>query len=133
LACAIRELPPGYRTIFLLHEVQGYDHQEIAQMLGCCTGNSESQLLKPSCEFASGWHIRRKPGPQPFELVDHAPNSQGHYLRRGLSIGRSVASSRRQAFFAIDSDEMAARVERNCQRQARRSTRFPWVIRANMK
>jgi RNA polymerase sigma factor (sigma-70 family) len=43
LACAIREPPRGYRTIFLLHEVQGYDHQEIAEMLGCCAGNSKSQ------------------------------------------------------------------------------------------
>jgi RNA polymerase sigma-70 factor (ECF subfamily) len=46
LARAIQELPPGYRTIFLLHEVEGYEHQEIAQMLGCSVGNSKSQLYK---------------------------------------------------------------------------------------
>jgi RNA polymerase sigma-70 factor (ECF subfamily) len=46
LACAIRELPYGYRTIFLLHEVEGYEHQEIAEMLGCSVGNSKSQLHK---------------------------------------------------------------------------------------
>src|SRR6202795_2721784 len=33
LARAIKELPDGYRTIFLLHEVDGYEHQEIAQLL----------------------------------------------------------------------------------------------------
>src|SRR5579863_8238796 len=43
---AIRELPDGYRTVFLLHEVEGYEHQEIAQLLGCSTGNSKSQLYK---------------------------------------------------------------------------------------
>lgn len=43
---AIRELPEGYRTIFLLHEVEGYEHQEIAALLGCSTGNSKSQLHK---------------------------------------------------------------------------------------
>ncbi len=42
----IRELPEGYRTIFLLHEVEGYEHKEIAAFLGCSTGNSKSQLHK---------------------------------------------------------------------------------------
>jgi len=46
LAEAIRELPEGYRTIFLLHEVEGYEHGEIAEFLGCSTGNSKSQLHK---------------------------------------------------------------------------------------
>jgi RNA polymerase sigma-70 factor (ECF subfamily) len=46
LARALRELPRGYRTIFVLHEVEGYEHQEIAEMLGCSVGNSKSQLHK---------------------------------------------------------------------------------------
>jgi len=46
LASAIKELPHGYKTIFLLHEVEGYEHQEIAEMLGCSVGNSKSQLHK---------------------------------------------------------------------------------------
>jgi len=43
---AIGELPEGYRTVFLLHEVEGYEHQEIAELLGCSLGNSKSQLHK---------------------------------------------------------------------------------------
>ena len=43
---ALKELPAGYRTIFLMHEVQGYEHQEIAQLLDCSVGNSKSQLHK---------------------------------------------------------------------------------------
>jgi RNA polymerase sigma-70 factor (ECF subfamily) len=43
---AISELPEGYRTIFLLHEVEGYEHREIAELLGCSIGNSKSQLHK---------------------------------------------------------------------------------------
>ena len=43
---AIRDLPEGYRTVFLLHEVEGYEHKEIAAFLGCSTGNSKSQLHK---------------------------------------------------------------------------------------
>src|SRR5580693_7169932 len=46
LARAMKDLPPGYRTIFLLHEVEGYEHQEIAEMLSCSVGNSKSQLYK---------------------------------------------------------------------------------------
>jgi RNA polymerase sigma-70 factor (ECF subfamily) len=46
LTRAIKELPAGYRTIFLLHEVEGYEHQEIAQLLDCSVGNSKSQLHK---------------------------------------------------------------------------------------
>jgi len=46
LARAINDLPPGYRTIFLMHEVQGYEHQEIARLLHCSIGNSKSQLHK---------------------------------------------------------------------------------------
>ena len=43
---AIAELPPGYRIIFVLHEIEGYEHNEIAELLGCSIGNSKSQLHK---------------------------------------------------------------------------------------
>jgi RNA polymerase sigma-70 factor, ECF subfamily len=46
LTRAISELPEGYRTVFLLHEVEGYEHREIAEFLGCSTGNCKSQLHK---------------------------------------------------------------------------------------
>jgi len=43
---AIEALPPGYRSIFVLHDVEGYEHNEIAGMVGCSIGNSKSQLHK---------------------------------------------------------------------------------------
>src|SRR5271163_1867918 len=43
---AIDKLPPGYRTVFVLHDVEGFEHNEIAQMVGCSIGNSKSQLHK---------------------------------------------------------------------------------------
>jgi RNA polymerase sigma-70 factor (ECF subfamily) len=46
LSRAIAELPPGYRTVFVLHDVEGYEHNEIAQLMGCSIGNSKSQLHK---------------------------------------------------------------------------------------
>jgi RNA polymerase sigma-70 factor (ECF subfamily) len=43
---AIRKLPSGYKRHFLLHDVLGYAHKEIARHLGCSTGSSKSQLHK---------------------------------------------------------------------------------------
>ena len=43
---AIRQLPDGYRTVFVLHDVEGYEHEEIAKILGCSAGTSKSQLHK---------------------------------------------------------------------------------------
>ena len=43
---AVEQLPPGYKAIFVLHDVQGYEHNEIAGIMGCSIGNSKSQLHK---------------------------------------------------------------------------------------
>ena len=42
----IERLPAGYRAIFVLHDIQGYEHSEIAEMIGRSVGNSKSQLHK---------------------------------------------------------------------------------------
>jgi RNA polymerase sigma-70 factor (ECF subfamily) len=46
LRSAINELPPGSKAMFILHDIQGYDHDEIAKMFGCSVGNSKSQVHK---------------------------------------------------------------------------------------
>ena len=46
LESAVAKLPPGYRTVFVLHDVEGYEHEEIAKLLGCSAGTSKSQLHK---------------------------------------------------------------------------------------
>jgi RNA polymerase sigma-70 factor (ECF subfamily) len=43
---ALEQLPPGYKAVFLLHDVQGYHHREIAAIRRCTLGNSKSQLHK---------------------------------------------------------------------------------------
>ena len=43
---AIARLPAGYKQTFVLHDVHGYEHNEIATLLGCSIGNSKSQLHK---------------------------------------------------------------------------------------
>jgi RNA polymerase sigma-70 factor (ECF subfamily) len=41
---AIDQLPPGFKAQFVLYEIEGYEHREIADMRGCSTGTSKSQL-----------------------------------------------------------------------------------------
>jgi RNA polymerase sigma-70 factor (ECF subfamily) len=43
---AVEDLPAGYRLIFILHDIEGYEHNEIATLLDCSIGNSKSQLHK---------------------------------------------------------------------------------------
>ncbi|MCE9601328.1 MAG: sigma-70 family RNA polymerase sigma factor [Gemmatimonadetes bacterium] len=43
---AVRKLSPGARTVFVLHDVEGYTHEEIAAELGITSGGSKSQLFK---------------------------------------------------------------------------------------
>jgi RNA polymerase sigma-70 factor, ECF subfamily len=76
LARAMKQLPPGYRTIFLLHEVEGYEHQEIAEMLSCTVGNSKSQLYKARLRFR--------------ELLQPLPEAQ-RAVRPGQSFAKKPA------------------------------------------
>ncbi len=59
---AIDELPAGYRTVFLLHDLEGYTHEEIGAMLGIKSGTSKSQLFRARgrlreklADFAGEW------------------------------------------------------------------------------
>lgn len=50
---AISQLAPGYRIVFILHDVEGYEHEQICQMLGCAVGTSKSQLHKARMRLRS--------------------------------------------------------------------------------
>ena len=56
---ALGELPPGYRIIFVLHDIEGYEHNEIAEMLGCSIGNSKSQLHKARMKLRTLLPLRK--------------------------------------------------------------------------
>jgi RNA polymerase sigma-70 factor (ECF subfamily) len=43
---AIAELPNGYKNVFVLHDIEGYEHEEVAKMLKISVGTSKSQLHK---------------------------------------------------------------------------------------
>jgi len=48
---AIEQLSYGYKQVFILHDVEGFEHNEIAGILGCSVGNSKSQLFKARCRL----------------------------------------------------------------------------------
>ncbi|MBK9336796.1 MAG: RNA polymerase sigma factor [Lewinellaceae bacterium] len=47
----LQQLPPGFRTVFNLHILEGYSHPEIAEILGISVGTSKSQLLRAKAHF----------------------------------------------------------------------------------
>ena len=67
---AISQLPPGYREIFILHDVMGYQHQEIAGMLHFSVGNSKSQLSKARLRLRSLLLGDQNEGRQPSASTD---------------------------------------------------------------
>jgi len=61
LSRAIEGLPPGYRAVLVLHDVEGYEHNEIAQILNCSVGNSKSQLHKARLKLRELLRSQRLP------------------------------------------------------------------------
>ena len=71
LARAIEQLPPGYRSVFVLHDVEGYEHNEIAQIMDCSVGNSKSQLHKARLKLREALRRER------FEAEAHTATDKG--------------------------------------------------------
>jgi RNA polymerase sigma-70 factor, ECF subfamily len=59
---AVGALPAGYRLIFVLHDVEGFEHNEIATMLECSVGNSKSQLHKARLKLRDALRISMRQG-----------------------------------------------------------------------
>jgi RNA polymerase sigma-70 factor (ECF subfamily) len=96
LTRAIKDLPAGYRKIFLLHEVEGYEHQEIAKLLDCSVGNSKSQLHKAKLrirEFLNepGMHdVRVEAQNVPSQNIANLPGRKT--VRPAIGFGRTVSA-----------------------------------------
>ena len=75
---AVDQLPPGYKAVFVLHDVQGYEHNEIAEIMGCSIGNSKSQLHKARMRLRELLHedIREK-AREERRAAGSASNSEG--------------------------------------------------------
>lgn len=69
---AIEDLPPGYRSVFVLHDVEGYEHNEIARIMDCSVGNSKSQLHKARLKLREA--LRRGQG----KAIKADPLNQPH-------------------------------------------------------
>ena len=76
LTRAISELPEGYRVIFILHEVDGYQHREIAELLGCSVGTSKSQLHKAKSRIREFLTTTTQTQPQFVRPLAQASKSQ---------------------------------------------------------
>jgi RNA polymerase sigma-70 factor (ECF subfamily) len=50
---AVASLPPGYRNVFKLYDVEGYEHKEVARLLGISEGTSKSQLHRARLKLRS--------------------------------------------------------------------------------
>jgi len=74
LARAIEQLPPGYRSVFVLHDVEGYEHNEIAQIMDCSVGNSKSQLHKARLKLREALRRERR---ERFEPEAHTAADKG--------------------------------------------------------
>jgi RNA polymerase sigma-70 factor (ECF subfamily) len=74
---AIDELPPGYRAIFVLHDVEGYEHNEIAEIMNCSIGNSKSQLHKARLKLREALRREQVSLARRNQKVDHGKESQG--------------------------------------------------------
>ena len=87
---ALAQLPPGYRSIFVLHDVEGYKHGEIARLRGISTGTVKSQLHK------ARYRLRELLGDyrdQPLPSLDALSHGRG--ITRGggiLSSGQLAAA-----------------------------------------
>ena len=62
---AVADLPAGYRLIFILHDVEGYEHNEIAALLDCSIGNSKSQLHKARLKLRDALRAEARTEAQP--------------------------------------------------------------------
>ncbi len=57
LESALRALPDGYREVLVLHDVEGYTHEEVSSLLGITSGTSKSQLSRARATMRRWLHL----------------------------------------------------------------------------
>jgi RNA polymerase sigma-70 factor, ECF subfamily len=80
LQAALDLLPDGYRAVFVLHDVQGFAHEEIARRFGYSVGNSKSQLHKARRRLRQ--LLAAKPGKGPLQEASQNPSTSCKPNRR---------------------------------------------------
>ena len=89
LLALVRDLPDGYRMVFNLYAIEGYDHAEIAEMLHCAESTSRSQLAK-----ARRMLQQRLNDLRPTEYHERATAVRCSFLPRPTGSGSGAARDR---------------------------------------
>jgi RNA polymerase sigma-70 factor, ECF subfamily len=76
---ALRDLPPGYRAVLVLHDIEGLSHEECAEIVGCRVGTSKSQLHKARAKMREllGPELAAERARHRGEAPDEAPAGEG--------------------------------------------------------
>ena len=82
---AIQELPKGCREIFILHEVEGHEHHEIARLLRCSVGNSKSQLHKARLKMRALLFPQRDEGSTAEQKLERTRRQRAKNGRNNLA------------------------------------------------
>jgi RNA polymerase sigma-70 factor, ECF subfamily len=72
---AMDRLAPGLKAVFILHDIEGYEHAEIANLLGCTAGTSKSQLHKARFRLRELLDNSSRDNSTVPDLVGHAADS----------------------------------------------------------
>ncbi len=72
----IGQLPAGYRAIFVLHDIQGYQHNEIAEIVGRSVGDSKSQLHKARMRLRELLHEVQRERARDERLAGRKPGAR---------------------------------------------------------
>ncbi len=110
LVKAVSALSPGYRLIFTLHDINGLDHSEIADLLGCTVGNCKSQLHKARVRIRE--HLGTRTAPH-----SHLPRARGRSRSERRQLPRLPLSSLEQQMAIADIWDLAGEL---CEKHKRR-------------
>jgi RNA polymerase sigma-70 factor (ECF subfamily) len=82
LSRAIEQLSNGYKEMFILHDIEGYEHHEIARIVGCSAGNSKSQLHKARVRLRELLHEELRNRARRERIITHKVQAVEHRERR---------------------------------------------------
>ena len=80
---AISQLPPGFRAVLILHDIEGYGHVEISELMGCSIGTSKSQLHKARLKMRELLQ-QTMPGQSTDYKHADAGNANGSHAKKGM-------------------------------------------------
>jgi RNA polymerase sigma-70 factor, ECF subfamily len=103
---ALQGLPPGYKNVLLLHDVEGYEHREIARILGCSEGTSKSQLNKARRKMRR--LMNRKANPKVHTMLEHTDTVGTHVTVTGRRPRKPITAGQLRS--ALEKDTTAAAV-----------------------